>query len=75
MGEATREDLSYMGTFETAEDDFLCWVDKWTELRQPLIASAREHRKRESQEQEALFRLGNAAALYAWHIRHKAQKV
>jgi len=66
------EDLSYMGTFEEAEKDFLDRVDRWTDLRKPLIASAREHRWREAQEQEALFRLGNAAALMAWHILHKA---
>jgi len=67
------EDTSYMGTFEEAEKDFLERVDRWTELRQPLIASAREHRGRELQEREALFRLGNAAALFVWHMRQRAQ--
>lgn len=63
------EDLSYMGSFEEAETAFLAAVDKWNELRQPLIAGAKEHKKRDLQEREAGFRLNNASALYAWHIR------
>ena len=47
------EDLSYMGTFEEAEAQFLAAVDRWNELRQPLIATAKEHKKRELQEREA----------------------
>lgn len=60
-------DREIMGTVEDAKATLIAATREWRELRQPLIASAKEHRQREAQEQEALFRLGNAAMLWLWH--------
>lgn len=59
-----------MGTREAAEVRFLADVDKWIALRQPLIAPASVHKKREVMEREARFQLANSAAFLAWHMRN-----
>jgi hypothetical protein len=59
-----------MGTRAEVEEKFLAAVDRWHQLRQPLIAPPKEHRKRDILEHEARFQLANAASLLAWHMRH-----
>lgn len=62
-----------MGTREAAEVQFLADVDKWIALRQPLMAPAAAHKKRDAMEHEARFQLANSAALLAWHMRNGVQ--
>ena len=61
---------NYMGTIDEAKADFLAKVDRYIELRQPSMATAKEHRKREMSEHEARFQLCNAATHLAWHMRN-----
>lgn len=61
---------SFMGTRSEAEEKFLAAVDRWHELRRPLMAPAAEHRRRDAAEHEARFQLANAASLLAWHMRN-----
>ena len=63
------EDMSYMGIPEEARSKFLTAVDLWIKLRQPLMANAAAHKKRDMSEHEARFQLANAALLLAWHMR------
>ena len=58
-----------MGSYADAERALIEAVDNWIALRQPLIASATEHKKRDIREQEAQFRLANTAAHWAWFKR------
>lgn len=58
-----------MGTRADAEREFLGRVDAWAAERQPSMDTAAGHKKREAREREAGFRLLNAAALLAWHMR------
>ena len=63
------EDMSFMGTMEEARAKFFAAVDLWIKLRQPLMANAAAHKKRDMSEHEARFQLANAALLLAWHMR------
>ena len=62
-----REDRKYMGMPEDAKASLIEKARAWRELRQPLIATAKEHKKREAAEREAKFVLANAALLWLWH--------
>ena len=61
-----------MGTREEAESRFLTACDAWIETRQPLMANAAAHKKRDALEHEMRFQLANAALHLAWHMRHPA---
>ena len=69
MTDPATPDDPVMGSYADAEKALIEAVDKWIDLRQPLIASAAEHKKRDTREQEAQFRLANAAAHWAWFKR------
>jgi len=62
-----------MGAYKEAEARFLLACDAWIATRQPLIANAAAHKKREAEEREARFQVANAAIHLAWHIRARAR--
>lgn len=64
---STAEDASCMGTPEEARQALIDMGRRWRELRQPLIASAAQHKKRDAMEREARFQLANAALHWLWH--------
>lgn len=61
-----------MGTREEAEAKFMAACDRWIEMRQPLMANAAAHKKRDMNEHEARFQLANAAIHLAWFMRQPA---
>lgn len=65
-------DDAIMGTPEEAKAKLMAATAKYREYRQPLIASAAEHKARESREREARFRLAEAAMLWLWHEERPA---
>ena len=68
----TATDRSIMGSPEDAEAALIEWARKWRECRQPLMATAKEHRRRQAAETEVRFRLSNAALLWLWHKENPA---
>ena len=62
-----------MGTQEEAKIRFLAACDAWIKTRQPLMANAAAHKKRDALEHEARFQLANAALLLAWHMRQRCE--
>ena len=63
----TKEGRTYMGTPEDAKINLAEKSREWRQYRQPHMATASEHRKRDILEREALHQLGNAALLWLWH--------
>jgi hypothetical protein len=61
------DDRQYMGTQQAAKEALIEKARAWREYRQPLIATAKEHKRREALEREAKFQLANAALLWLWH--------
>ena len=60
-------DREFMGTPEAAKARLIEKARAWREYRQPLIATAKEHKKHAALEREAKFQLANAALLWLWH--------
>lgn len=58
-----------MGTRQEAEAKFMAACDRWIELRQPSVANAAAHKKRDVMEREARFQLANVAIHLAWFMR------
>jgi hypothetical protein len=65
-------DREFMGTPEAAKADLIVKAKAWRELRQPSMATPREHRKRDAADAEARFQLANAALLWLWHEENPA---
>lgn len=65
VGQRTPTDC--MGTREEARQKLITHAEAWRALRQPLIAPAAEHRKRDLAERQAGFELCNTALLWLWH--------
>jgi hypothetical protein len=63
-----------MGTAEDAERMLAEAASEWRRLRQPLIAPAREQKRRELEEREARFKLAGAALLWLWHRENPEQQ-
>jgi hypothetical protein len=63
----SEDDRKYMGTPEAAKADLMAKLERWRELRQPLIAAPAEHKKREAEERELRFTIANAGLLWLWH--------
>jgi hypothetical protein len=61
-----------MGNAEEARSALLAKAREWCELRQPMMATAKELRERDQREHQVRFELANAAALWAWHEEHSA---
>ena len=61
------EDAKIMGTPEEAAEKLAALAMQWRQLRQPLMADAKEHRRIDSAERECRFQLANAALLWLWH--------
>lgn len=72
MTEHALADAAIMGTRTDAESKLCALVDQWNELRKPLMAPAKEHKRRDIAEHEVRFQIANAAALLAWHLRRPA---
>lgn len=66
----SEDDRRYMGSPEDAKSALMDKAREWKELRQPLIASATEQRKRTVRDQQVRFELANAALLWLWHEEH-----
>lgn len=64
---APRDDRKFMGTAEDAKQALIEKARLWREYRQPLIATSKEHKRRDVMEHEARFQLANAALLWLWH--------
>jgi hypothetical protein len=60
-----------MGTRKEAEARFMTACDAWIALRQPLMANAAAHKKRDASEHEARFQLANSAIHLAWFMRQE----
>jgi len=65
-----REEDRYLGSVSEAESRFLSACDRWIAARQPLVANAAAHKKRDAEEHEARFQLANAAIHLAWFMRN-----
>ena len=61
------DDRQYMGTPDEARAKLVDRARKWRQYRQPSMATAAEHKKRDILEHEAQFQLANAALLWLWH--------
>jgi hypothetical protein len=65
--ECTAPEGGYMGAAEEARTALIEAAREWRKYRQPIMAPAKELRRREALEREAGFRLANAALLWLWH--------
>ena len=66
------EDRRIMGTAEDAQAALILKAREWRELRQPIMATAKELWARDRQEHQVRFELANAAVLWLWHQEHAA---
>lgn len=65
-------DRAMMGTQEKAEADLIMLAREWRKLRQPIMATRAELRKRENLEHETRFQLANAVLHWLWHKENPA---
>ena len=61
------EDRTLMGNPEAAEQALIALAREWRELRQPSIATAKQHKEDDRREYQIRFELANAALLWLWH--------
>ncbi len=62
-----QDEREIMGTAADAKASLIEHTREWRELRQPRMATAKEHRRVQAAETEARFRLANAALIWLWH--------
>jgi hypothetical protein len=67
------EDRAIMGTPAASKDALVAKLREWRELRQPLIAQAKEHKDREQLERQLRFEIANAGLHWLWHEENPAQ--